>query len=140
MSHGDASPQNLLVPADAPDTFVAIDLGFQTPHAVGFDLGQLLVGLVHAGEMPAAGLSDVDAVLVPAFVEGLRTYGVDVSPSDVAYGYYGSLALRAGFTSLPIELLSAPAEGGLPDGELMATFRERAALTRFIVDRGLSLS
>ena len=25
MIHGDASPQNLLVPAGAPDTFVAID-------------------------------------------------------------------------------------------------------------------
>ena len=54
MPHGDASPQNLLVPASAPDRFVAIDVGMRTPHAIGFDLGQLLVGLVHAGVVPAA--------------------------------------------------------------------------------------
>jgi hypothetical protein len=54
--HGDASPQNLLVPADDPDTFVAIDAAFQSPQAVGFDLGQLLVGLTHAGQLPAAAL------------------------------------------------------------------------------------
>ena len=56
LPHGDASPQNLLVPADDPDTFVAIDVSFQNPQAVGFDLGQLLVGLTHAGLLPAAAL------------------------------------------------------------------------------------
>jgi hypothetical protein len=53
MSHGDASPQNLLVPVDEPDTFVVIDISFQTPHAIGFDLSQLVAGLVHAGLRPA---------------------------------------------------------------------------------------
>ena len=49
--HGDASPQNLLVPEGNPDEFVVIDWGFDCPQAVGFDLGQLLVGLAHAGEL-----------------------------------------------------------------------------------------
>jgi len=31
LPHGDASPQNLLVPADDPGTFVAIDVSFQNP-------------------------------------------------------------------------------------------------------------
>ncbi len=51
--HGDASPQNLLVPPDDPHSFVVIDISFCAPHALGFDLGQLLVGLTHAGLMPA---------------------------------------------------------------------------------------
>ena len=75
LPHGDASPQNLLVPADDPDTFVAIDVSFQTPQAVGFDLGQLLVGLTHAGELPAAALAAIHRTLVPAFTAGLPAAG-----------------------------------------------------------------
>ena len=58
-SHGDASPQNLLVPASEPDTFVVIDWSFHGPLAVGFDLGQLLIGLAHAGRLTADVLPDV---------------------------------------------------------------------------------
>jgi hypothetical protein len=135
LPHGDASPQNLLVPADDPDSFVAIDVSFQTPQAVGFDLGQLLVGLVHAGLMPAAALPGVHAVLVPAFVEGLAAGGLQATPGQVHLGYVASLVVRAGFTSLPFERLGEPATP-----TLAATFRERAALTRFIADLGLSLA
>jgi hypothetical protein len=133
IPHGDASPQNLLVPANAPDEFVAIDISFQCPLAIGFDLGQLLIGLVHAGEMPAAQLSTVHDVLVPSYVAGMKEYGVDASTADVTYGYIVTLVVRAGFTSLPFELLGAPASA-----DLAATFKERAALTRFIVDQGLT--
>jgi hypothetical protein len=133
VPHGDASPQNLLVPANALDEFVAIDISFQCPLAIGFDLGQLLIGLVHAGEMPAAQLPTVHDVLVPSYVAGMKEYGVDASTADVTYGYIASLVVRAGFTSLPYELLGAPASA-----DLAATFKERAALTRFIVDQGLT--
>lgn len=37
------------MPIDDPTTFVVIDVSFRSPHALGFGLGQLLVGLVHAG-------------------------------------------------------------------------------------------
>jgi len=133
LPHGDASPQNLLVPADEPGTFVMIDISFQCPAAIGFDLGQLLVGLAHAGEMRAERLADVDAVLVPAFTAGARANGLDVDPVDVAYGYHGGLAARAAFTALPFELLERPA------AEVLATFRERAALARYLVNLGLAL-
>jgi hypothetical protein len=135
LPHGDASPQNLLVPAEDPDSFVAIDVSSQTPQAAGFDLGQLLVGLVHAGELPAAALPGVHAVLVPAFVEGLAAGGLRATPGQVHLGYVASLVVRAGFTSLPFERLGEPATPALA-----ATFRERAALTRFIADLGLSLA
>ena len=134
LPHGDASPQNLLVPAEDPDSFVAIDVSFQTPQAVGFDLGQLLVGLVHAGQLPAAALPGIHPALAPAFTEGLQAAGGRAGLDEVAFGYAASLAVRAGLTSLPFERLGEP-----PTPQLAATFRERAALTRFIVDLGLSL-
>jgi hypothetical protein len=91
LPHGDASPQNLLVPAEDPDGFVAIDVSFQTPHAVGFDLGQLLVGLVHAGRLPATALLRTHPALAPAFTEGLRAAGGRASLDQVAFGYVATL-------------------------------------------------
>ena len=46
-----------------------------------------------------------------------------------------SLAVRAGFTSLPFERLGEP-----PTPALAATFGERAALTRVIADLALALA
>jgi hypothetical protein len=134
VPHGDASPQNLLVPAEAPHELVAIDISFQCPLAIGFDLGQLLIGLVHAGLMPASDLPKVHEVLVPSFVDGAREYGLAVTADDVTFGYVASLVIRAGYTSLPYEMLGAPATP-----ELEGYFRERAALTRFLIDLGRQL-
>ena len=135
LPHGDASPQNLLVPADEPDTFVAIDVSFQAPQAAGFDLGQLLVGLTHAGEQPAASLPAIHRMLVSSFTDGLRAAGGRATAEEVAFGYVASLVVRAGFTSLPFERLGEPVTPALA-----ATFGERAALTRFVADLGLELS
>jgi hypothetical protein len=131
MSHGDASPQNLLVPADEPDTFAVIDISFQSPHAVGFDLSQLVAGLVHAGLQPAAALRGIQDVVVDAFVTGLRDEGCEIPREQVEIGYVGSLLLRSGFTSLPYDTLSAPVEDQLRT----TTFTERIALTRFTVEQ-----
>jgi hypothetical protein len=125
--HGDACPQNLLVPADAPDTLVAIDVWTPCRHAVGFDLGQLLVGLVYSGELPAAAVPAVHGVLVPGYVAGMAAHGVEADPADVAYGYAACLLARAGFTSIPFEEMDDP------------TLTDRVALTRFIADLGLAL-
>ena len=111
VPHGDASPQNLLVPRDSPDEFVAIDISFQCPLAIGFDLGQLLIGLAHAGLLTAAALPAIHDSLVPAFVAGMAAHGVEADPADVAYGYVGSLVVRAGLTSMPFELLGRAAVG-----------------------------
>ncbi|MFC0625940.1 phosphotransferase [Kribbella deserti] len=127
--HGDASPQNLLVPADSPEEFVAIDWGFDSPQAVGFDLGQLLVGLAHAGELAPEALPAVHRVIVPAFCEGLEDEGLAVSRSDVEYGYLGSLLARATFTALPLECLAAPESPALVD-----YFTYRVRLARALVD------
>jgi Phosphotransferase enzyme family len=127
--HGDASPQNLLVPAGDPGTFVVIDWGFDCPQAVGFDLGQLLIGLGHAGLLEAEGLRAVHDVIVDAFTEGLNADGHVAGVAQVRLGYLGSLMLRSAFTALPLELLDAP-----PIEELAALFDQRVRLTRFMVD------
>jgi len=125
MAHGDASPQNLLVPADDPDGFVPIDVAFQSPQAVGFDLGQLLVGLVHAGQLPAVVLPGIHRVLAPAYTVGLRAAGSRATLEQVAFGYVAALVVRAGFSSLPLERLGEPVT---------------PALTRFVADLGLALA
>ncbi|TDD50277.1 aminoglycoside phosphotransferase [Kribbella antibiotica] len=121
--HGDASPQNLLVPQGSPDEFVVIDWGFDCPQAVGFDLGQLLIGLAHAGELSADALPVVHKVIVEAFRTGLAEEGMQVTEEQVLYGYLGSLCARATFTALP---LSEPATPAL--------FEQRVQLTRALVD------
>ena len=130
MGHGDASPQNLLIPADDPATIVAIDIAFPSPQAVGFDLGQLLIGLAHAGQLPVAALPGIHAGLAPAYAEGMRAGRHPATEADVYRGYVGSLTIRAAFTALPIHELG-PASQDMID--------QRADLTRFILDtsRGL---
>ncbi|NAZ76202.1 aminoglycoside phosphotransferase, partial [Kineococcus sp. T13] len=134
LPHGDASPQNLLQPSAEPRTLVAVDIAFQGPVAVGFDLGQLLVGAVHAGELPAAALAHLDALLVPAHLQGLRGAGLQVAEDDVRTGYRASLLARSGFTSLPLERLREP----LSD-VLVEHLADRVALTRWIADAALEL-
>ncbi|GAA1605214.1 hypothetical protein GCM10009789_68950 [Kribbella sancticallisti] len=126
--HGDASPQNLLVPMDKPDEFVAIDWGFDCPQAVGFDLGQLLVGLAHAGELEPGELPTIHQIILAAFMEGLAAEGMTVSEEEVRYGYLGSLLARATFTALPLEAL-----GRAGDDDLKL-FEQRVRLTRTLVD------
>jgi len=70
-AHGDASPQNLLLPAGEPGTIAVIDWGFGTLLPVGFDLGQLLVGLAHAGVGDLALLPAIDAAAL-LFLSALR--------------------------------------------------------------------
>lgn len=127
--HGDASPQNLLVPQGKPDEFVVIDWGFDCPQAVGFDLGQLLVGLAHAGELAPEVLPAVHKVIVKAFLKGLAEEGMQVTEEQVLYGYLGSLCARATFTALPLEQITTPG-----DTATLALFEDRVQLTRTLVD------
>ena len=129
VPHGDASPQNLLVPVDAPDTFVVIDPSFRTPHCLGFDLGQLLVGLVHAGEVPAARLPEIAAAIVPAYLDGLAAEGVTGLDHDVRDGFATSVMLRSGFDGFLFDLIGSEAD------DHHHTFDERVALSRFLVDQ-----
>ena len=131
LPHGDASPQNLLIPVAEPGTLVAIDVAFQCPLAVGFDLAQLLVGLVHAGLMPAADLPAIHARMPAAYTSGMEKGRQPATLDDVQAGYIGSLAIRTAFTSLPFREPISSVTGDHID--------QRIALTRFVADAGLRL-
>jgi hypothetical protein len=132
--HGDASPQNLLVPVDAPDELVAIDISFQSPCPLGADLSQLAVGLVHADVVPAADLPAIVGALLPAYVEGLCAEGWAGDVADVEFGFCVSALVRSGFDGFRYELLAADPE----DEVARRCFDQRVALSEFIAGRALA--
>ena len=132
--HGDASPQNLLVPATDPDTFVAIDWSLIGPCAVGYDLGQLLVGLIHAGQLDVPALPALHETVLPAYTAGLADEGLRVDADVVRFGVHAALVVRSAFTALPLRRL-----GGSPTRDDAALVADRARLARHLVDLGLAL-
>ena len=127
-AHGDACPNNLLI-VDGVEGFTLIDFGFMTMLPVGFDLGQLLVGDVQVGRRTAASLAEVESVIVPAYVEGLRAEGCDIPESVVRRAHALHLMVWVGLSTLPFEHLDAPVT---PELEHVAA--ERAATARFSLD------
>lgn len=125
LPHGDASPQNLLVPLDGSADFVVIDLSFQTPAPLGTDLSQLVVGLAHAGLLPIHRLPGVQAAVLSGYRSGLAESQLPTGHDDIAYAYAGNLLLRSGFTAIPAQRLDDPAAAPL--------IRQRIELTRFIL-------
>jgi hypothetical protein len=134
LVHGDASPQNLLVPADAPSTFVVIDWSLMGPAAVGYDLGQLLIGLVHAGQLDIHRLSSLQEAVLPAYTAGLAAEGLRVDPDVVRFGCHAALVVRSAFSALPLERLA-----GRPAPDDVDLVARRVRLTRHLVDLGLAL-
>lgn len=134
MVHGDASPQNLLIPADHPDTFVAIDWSLGGIAPAGEDLAQLLLGLAHAGQLELSELTTLRPTLVAAFTDGLSAEGGDHQETDIEYAMDGGLLFRSTFTALPLARLQEPFAD-----ELAETFRARLAMTRYLVDQALAM-
>jgi hypothetical protein len=133
IGHGDACPQNLLVPKDT-DSFVAIDISWQTPEALGFDLGQLLIGRAHTGQLGVQQLPALHDVLLSSYLSGLAAEGHHPDPDAVRFGCDAALVIRSGFTALPLDALAQPA-AAVDRIELS----RRLALTRYITDLGLAL-
>jgi hypothetical protein len=128
-AHGDASPQNILIDERDPQNFVVIDWGLGTLLPVGFDLGQLLIGPVHAGLVDPDDIPAIDEVILQPYVDGLSEDGFALPPAVVRTGYHVSLALRSALTTLSvIELTKLPAE-------LVPTFvDQRIRLTRRLLE------
>ncbi len=127
--HGDASPQNLLVPVGDPDQFVVIDFGFNSPHCVGFDLGQLLVGLVHSDLMEPADMRRVHEAILPAYIDGLRSTGLNATSEEIERGFVLSLLVRSLFTAVPLEMLHEP-----DSPELRQLLTSRIRMARYLLN------
>lgn len=127
-SHGDACPNNLLVPATG-DGFVLIDYSFWGPMPVGFDLGQLLVGDVQVGRRGAGDLAEVEDTILRAYVGGLRAEGCEIPESVVRRSHALLLMIFTGLSTLPFEHLDRE-----PTPELHRVAAERAAIARFCLD------
>ncbi|MCW2846963.1 MAG: hypothetical protein JWR90_937 [Marmoricola sp.] len=127
-SHGDACPNNLLVPAHGDD-FVLIDFGFWGEMPLGFDLAQLLVGDVQVGRRSSAGLAEVDTAILRAYVAGLRAEGCRVPADVVRRAHALQLMIFTGLSTLPFELLDQE-----PTPALHHAAAERAAIARYSLE------
>lgn len=125
-AHGDACTRNLL---GAGGGFVMIDFGFWGTYPVGADLGQLLLGEVHAGERPASALPELEEACVPAYVDGLRDEGSAVTVEQVRRCHALLLTIFYAIPALPFEHRDAA-----PTPALHRLHAERAAATRFVLD------
>ncbi len=126
--HGDACPNNLLVTAE-DDGFVLIDYGYFGEGQIGFDLSQLLVGEIQVGRQRASTLHAVDAAILPAYVEGLRAEGSEVSINVVRRAHALHLMLYTGLSTLPFDFLGNELTPALT--QLVA---DRAAIARFSLE------
>jgi hypothetical protein len=126
-AHGDACTGNLL--GTGGPEIVMIDFGFWGRDPVGFDLGQLLLGEVHAGERPAHTLPELERACLPAYVEGLRAEGSAVTVERVRRSLALLLTVFYAIPGLPFEHRDAA-----PTPALHRLHAERAAATRFVLD------
>ena len=131
-AHGDASPQNLLMPRNDRSTRVVIDWGLEKLVPIGFDLGQLLIGLAHADELPAAALPSVEEAIVPAYHQGLLDEGCQLDQSIVREGFVGSLICRSALSAIPF-----PDPAQQPTSK--KTMENRLRLSRYLVQLAATL-
>ena len=106
------------------------------PAAVGYDLGQLLIGLAHAGRLDVDRLTAVHDAVLPAYAAGLADEGMRVDLDVVRFGFHAALVVRSAFSALEFSALPPP---GPPTPDRAATVARRVRLTRHLVDLGLAL-
>lgn len=127
-AHGDASPQNFLQESGQPGPahFVVIDWGLSATLCAGFDLSQLLSGLVNDGRLRVAAARRLEPLCVAAYCEGLAQSGTDIQEAVVRRGHALSMALFTGLFTLASPRLEEP-----DSPELHAFMAERLALADF---------
>lgn len=136
MSHGDPCPQNLLIPADSPNNLVAIDWTLGGLVAAGDDLGQLLIGRAHSGELALEELTELRELVIGRYHAGLLSEGhSNIHEEDVRAGLDGSLVLRSALLSIPTGRLGEPVTDELADW-----MSRRLELAEYLVELGRSFS
>lgn len=118
-AHGDAGPQNfMLLPNtrhDGVPPFAVIDWGMYRGACPGFDLSQLLSGLVNDGVMRGTELERLGPVCIAAYAEGLASSGTPLPESVVRRGHALSMAVFTGLTAATSPRLQEPDSQELRD-------------------------
>lgn len=134
-AHGDACPNNLLVrdPGSRREVgggFVLIDYGFWSTQRLGFDLSQLLLGDIQIGRRPASELAAIEAVIVPAYLEGLRAEGCNLAEEVIERSHALLMLIFSGLSAVPFDLIGAEITP-----ELVHLAHNRAEVARFSLAR-----
>jgi hypothetical protein len=143
ICHLDAFPRNILLRDDDPDgVMVLIDWSYTGLGVIGEEMAPLVAASLYFGEYPADQASSLEAIVLDAYVAGLRDSGWDGDPELVRLGYLIALVLRYGVGCVPqmVRVLSSEAtpvsspHGDIPPLELVAeTF---GVLDAWLVGRG----
>lgn len=131
-AHGDACPQNLLIEGVDPVTgltnFAVVDWGMFGQVCAGYDVAQLLAGLVNEGALPGPALERLEPVCLDAYCDGLREAGSPVTRAQVRRGLAISMAVFCGLTAIMSDRLG---EGD--SDEIRALMAGRLHMVRFVL-------
>ncbi len=133
LAHGDACPQNLLIEGRTGSVrFVALDWGLTGTAPIGADLVQLIAGRAESGELDPREVPPIEHAILSAYRAGLAAEGISESRERIERGYRTQLAVRCGFTALPLERLQGARDD---DPGLTLLFARRARWARMVLDR-----
>jgi len=122
MSHGDATPDNLLRTADG---IVAVDWSYGSSGPLGADLAQLLAGRFDAGTADPDDAPTIAAVLLDAYLEGLAQEDAHTDQRAVETGWATHLAVRSVISSTILDH-----RPDLDEDERVELLRRRVAVAR----------
>jgi hypothetical protein len=124
--HCDLWPTNLFAADDG--TTVAIDWSQVGIGALAQDLDQLTLDTVWMSVRPEESLDALEAHIIPSYLSGLRSSGVDIDESQLRHWYAAAasvhyvpmLGLQALNAAVPERVLAAEQRHGRPFADLMA--------------------
>jgi thiamine kinase-like enzyme len=126
VTHCDFWPTNLFAADDG--TTVAIDWSQVGIGALAQDLDQLTLDTVWMQVRPGESLDALDAHVVPSYLSGLRSSGVDIDEAELRRWYAAAASVHyvpmLGFQAVnaadPERVLAAERRHGLPFAEIVA--------------------
>lgn len=137
LVHHDLVRSNLF--ALGPTSTAAIDWENVGRGPRGVNLAPLVVGSVRRGEAPAAGLAELEDVVLSGYEEGLRRAGV-ADVADVRPAYRLALGLRwhtvLGTIGAWLDPSSTRIRGSRPDEPRAESLQHLLALSRHLLDAG----
>jgi hypothetical protein len=111
---------------------VVIDWGLEKPVPIGFDLGQLLIGLAHADELEVGAMPSIEQAILPAYRDGLDAEGWQLPEKTVRDGFIGTLICRSALSAIPFVTPGSPPAG-------RQTLENRLRLSRYLLDLAATL-